>query len=67
MTQQQWVQDDGKEPEHAHPAQVHSHDHYHITHHHKGGVMGETSGFEAFAHQVELLAENARTTLERVS
>ena len=41
MTQQQWVHGDGKEPEHAHPAQVHSHDHYHITHHHKSGVMGE--------------------------
>ena len=41
MTQQQWVSGQGDEPEHVHPSQVHSHDHYHITHHHKGGVMGE--------------------------
>ena len=30
----------------------------------KGGVMGETSGFEGFAVQVEILAEAARATVE---
>ena len=27
--------------EHRHPALVHRHDHYHVTHHHTGGVLGE--------------------------
>jgi hypothetical protein len=27
----------GKEPEHTHPAVTHSHDHYHVSHHHTGG------------------------------
>ena len=31
----------GREPEHLHPATVHSHDHYHVSHHHKGGLGGE--------------------------
>jgi aminoglycoside phosphotransferase (APT) family kinase protein len=30
----------------------------------KGGVMGETSGFEGFAAQVEILAEAAKATVE---
>ncbi len=30
----------------------------------KGGVMGETSGFEGFARQVEILADAARATVE---
>jgi aminoglycoside phosphotransferase (APT) family kinase protein len=30
----------------------------------KGGVMGETSGFEGFAAQVEILAQAAKTTVE---
>ncbi len=29
------------EQEHVHPAEVHSHDHYHVTHHHTGGPLGE--------------------------
>ena len=32
----------------------------------KGGVMGETSGYEAFARQVEVLAEAARATLQEL-
>jgi aminoglycoside phosphotransferase (APT) family kinase protein len=32
----------------------------------KGGAMGDASGFEAFAHQVELLAEAARAALGRL-
>lgn len=27
--------------EHSHEGLVHSHDHYHVTHHHTGGVLGE--------------------------
>jgi hypothetical protein len=27
--------------EHSHAPLVHSHDHYHVTHHHTGGVLGE--------------------------
>lgn len=34
-----------KAHEHHHPAEVHTHDHWHVTHHHTGGPMGE------FAHQ----------------
>ncbi len=30
----------------------------------KGGVMGETSGFEGFAAQVEILAQSAKATVE---
>jgi hypothetical protein len=29
---------DGKEPEHTHPATEHGHDHWHVSHHHKGGL-----------------------------
>jgi hypothetical protein len=29
----------------------------------RGGVMGESSGFEGFARQVEILAEAARSTV----
>jgi len=32
---------DDKEREHAHSAVVHTHDHYHVTHHHTGTVLGE--------------------------
>jgi aminoglycoside phosphotransferase (APT) family kinase protein len=32
----------------------------------RGGAMGTTSGFEGFAHQVELLAEAARSALGRL-
>jgi aminoglycoside phosphotransferase (APT) family kinase protein len=32
----------------------------------RGGAMGAASGFEGFAHQVELLAEAARTALGRL-
>lgn len=32
----------------------------------KGGVMGESSGYEGFARQVEVLAEAARATLEEL-
>jgi hypothetical protein len=31
----------GKQPEHTHPAATHTHDHYHVSHHHKGGVLTE--------------------------
>ena len=27
----------GKEPVHTHPARTHSHDRYHVSHHHAGG------------------------------
>ena len=29
------------EHEHSHPPVVHAHDHYHVSHHHTGGVLGE--------------------------
>ncbi len=38
---------EANEQEHLHPAQVHGHDHYHVTHHHTGGPLGE---FEHRAH-----------------
>jgi len=42
-TKQEVVGD--KAHEHRHPAQVHTHDHWHVTHEHTGGPMGE------FAHR----------------
>jgi len=40
-TQQTTVGDRAGEQEHVHPAQVHVHDHYHVTHHHTGGgILG---------------------------
>lgn len=38
---QQYAEGHGKEPEHMHPATTHMHDHYHVSHHHKGGMLGE--------------------------
>lgn len=38
-TMQQVVGDE--ENEHSHPAVVHTHDHYHVSHHHTGGILGE--------------------------
>jgi len=35
------------EHEHTHPPIVHIHDHYHVSHHHTGGMLGE---FEHRAH-----------------
>jgi hypothetical protein len=30
-----------EEHEHTHPPVVHTHDHYHVSHHHTGGVLGQ--------------------------
>ena len=38
-TAPQRVQGEGKEPTHAHPAVTHTHDHWHITHHHRDGML----------------------------
>lgn len=43
MTQQstmQRVEGEGRQPEHRHEAMVHTHDHYHVSHHHGGGLLG---------------------------
>ena len=37
----QGTEGEGKEPEHTHPAIEHSHDHWHVSHHHKGGLLGD--------------------------
>ena len=29
------------EHEHVHPAVIHTHDHYHVSHHHTGGMLRE--------------------------
>ncbi len=39
--QRQFTQGQGKQPEHTHEAVTNTHDHYHVTHHHRGGVLGE--------------------------
>ena len=31
----------GNEPEHMHESVVHTHDHYHVSHHHSGGLLSE--------------------------
>jgi len=41
--ERQYTEGEGREPEHTHPPVVHSHDHYHVTHHH---VRGSSEGFE---------------------
>jgi hypothetical protein len=41
----------GKE-EHTHPGDLHSHDHYHVSHHHTGGLLGEFT-HRAHYHQHE--------------
>lgn len=38
---QQHSEGHGKEAEHTHPPMTHSHDHYHVTHYHKGGVLSD--------------------------
>jgi hypothetical protein len=30
-----------EEHEHSHPPLVHAHDHWHVSHHHTGGLLGE--------------------------
>jgi hypothetical protein len=35
------VGEEAKEQEHVHEAIVHGHDHYHVSHHHTGGPLGE--------------------------
>lgn len=37
----QFTQGEGKEPEHTHPAVVHTHDHYHVVHQHRRGANPE--------------------------
>ena len=39
MTMQR-TEGEGRQPEHIHPARTHSHDHYHVSHHHRGGPFG---------------------------
>ena len=34
----QRTEGEGKEPEHTHPATAHSHDPWHVSHHHTGGL-----------------------------
>ena len=38
---QQTVGEQAQQEEHTHPSEVHSHDHYHVSHHHTGGPLGE--------------------------
>lgn len=37
----QYTEGRGKEAEHTHPGVVHTHDHWHVTHHHVGGDSGD--------------------------
>jgi hypothetical protein len=39
----------GKEPEHTHPPVTHSHDHWHVSHHHSGG-LGDDFEHRAYWH-----------------
>lgn len=47
---QHTVGDEARQQEHAHDPVVHTHDHYHVSHHHTGGPLGE---FEHRAHYHE--------------
>ena len=35
----QRTEGEGKQPEHTHPARMHSHDHYHVSHHHTNNLL----------------------------
>lgn len=37
----QQTEGEGRAGTHTHPDIVHTHDHYHVTHHHRGGPLGE--------------------------
>ena len=37
----QRTEGEGKQPEHTHPARMHNHDPYHVSHHHRGNPLGE--------------------------
>jgi hypothetical protein len=43
---QQQVEGTDRENVHIHPAVVHVHDHYHVSHHHRAGVAGVVGEFE---------------------
>ena len=40
-TAQTTVGDEARKQEHIHPPQVHTHDHYHVSHHRTGGLLDE--------------------------
>src|SRR5437870_5954041 len=56
-TMQRVVGDEANE--HSHPAVIHSHDHYHVTHHHSEGALGE---FEHRSHYYEHAHTHASLT-----
>src|SRR4051794_16026709 len=37
----QYTEGEGKQAEHTHSAVSHTHDHYHVSHHHKDGMLNE--------------------------
>ena len=41
MGQTQTTHGEGAQQAHTHPATVHTHDDYHVSHHHKDGMLGE--------------------------
>lgn len=40
-TQQYTENRNGEQAQHTHLAGTHTHDHYHVSHHHKGGMLSE--------------------------
>ena len=42
----QYIEGEGKAPSHVHAASVHTHDHYHVSHHHKSGLAALGDDFE---------------------
>ncbi len=49
----QRIEGQGNAPEHTHLAIMHAHDHYHVTHHHKSGIIGEGWDHRTFWHTHE--------------
>jgi hypothetical protein len=43
---EQRTEGQGNEPAHTHPATMHAHDHYHVTHHHRSGLAGAVGEWE---------------------
>lgn len=59
---EQIVEGEGREPHHTHPAVVHSHDHYHVSHHHRSGMAGVVGEFEHRAYWHTHIHDHAQLT-----
>jgi len=50
VTEHQYTEGAGREPEHTHPAVTHAHDHWHISHHVDGGEVSHRTFWHSHEH-----------------